>query len=287
MIANVGGRYNLGAAKLKNWIAAEPAGRNGTIYISAIFTWDLPEAVKVANFYRGSYKVEIGGPGPSLMPDWVFEQTGIRPHVGLDPRFEHQPGCYDYTFTSRGCPNRCENCAVWRLEPEQVEYEDYSVASVIGDNNILATSWAHQERVVERHAPLSSGDIQSGFDCELFEERHYQLYSRLHLKRWRFAFDRAEQEPDLVRCIAMVRKLSGSNNRMNIMVYVLVNHGETPEEAARRAHVVKDAGAMPFIMVYRPLNQLTRARWISPEWTRRQLADFAGGINNSKFWKRR
>ena len=208
MIANVGGKYNFGAEKICNWLADDPCRGEGVIYISAIFTWDLPEVVRIANFYKESYRVEIGGPAPSLMPEWVRENTGVSPHVGLDARFEHQPGDYDYTLTSRGCPHRCPYCAVKILEPVQEEYEDYPVASIIGDNNILATSWAHQERVVERHAPLDSVDIQSGFDALLFEERHFHLYNNLHLKRWRFAFDRPDQEEAVKRCIAMVRELN-------------------------------------------------------------------------------
>ena len=70
------------------------------------------------------------------------------------------------------------------------------------------------------------------------------------------------------------------------MVYVLVNNGETPAEARRRTQMVKDAGAMPFVMIKRPLDSVTRKRWISPEWTRRELADFAHGVNSSKFWRR-
>jgi len=73
MIANVGGRYNLGMERLRNWLAVDPARGERKVFISAIFTWGLPEVVRIANFYKNDYEVEIGGPAPSVLPEWVYE----------------------------------------------------------------------------------------------------------------------------------------------------------------------------------------------------------------------
>jgi len=289
MIAAVGKRYNLGAEKIRNWLAQDPGRGEGKVFISAIFTWDLPEVAQQANIYKQDYQVEIGGPAPSMMPEWVYDQTGIRPQIGPDERFDQQPGQYEYTFTSRGCPRKCEYCAVPRIEPVRVEYDDFPIAPVIGDNNLVATSWEHQELVVNKLVNFGHEiDIQSGFDVQLFQERHFHLYNRLRLKTWRFAFDRPDQEPDLTRCIQMVKELGGITNRHKVTVYVLVNNGETPDEARRRTRVVYDLGALPFVMIFRPLDErsLVNRRWVSPGWTRQQLRDFAGGINNSRYWRR-
>ena len=142
-VFNLSSKYNLGAEKIRAWLAEDPQRGSDTVFISAIFTWELPAVARAANAYKDRFRVEIGGPGPSLMPDWVYERTGIQPHVGIDDRFERQSGSYQYTITSRGCPRRCPHCAVPQLEPHLIEYDSFPVAPVIGDNNLLATSWQH------------------------------------------------------------------------------------------------------------------------------------------------
>lgn len=286
LVVNISPKYNLGAEKLRNWCACDGSG---TLYISALFTWEVPDIIKIARWFKASAQnIEIGGPAATLMADYIFEQTGIMPHRGLDPRFDQQPGIYFYSFTHRGCPKHCPNCAVPIVEPDFFEYKDFEVANLIGDNNILACSRSHQERVVEK--VLSSGvewvDFNSGFDVELFQLEHYQLYSKLPLKTWRFAFDRLQQEKDLRRCIEMLHGM-GIRRRHDITVYCLVNYKDTPEEADYRAKVIHELRALPFIMVYRPLNWTSKKRWLNEHWGRRQLADFSSGWNQSKHWKRK
>lgn len=281
---NVSKKYNLGAEKLRSW-AASASG--DTLYISALFTWEVPDIIKLARWFRLSTpNIEIGGPSASLMADYIYEQTGIMPHLGLDSRFDQQPGLYFYSFTHRGCPKNCPNCAVPRVEPDFFEYKEFQVTNLIGDNNILACSQGHQERVVERI--LSSGmewvDFNSGFDVSLFQPKHFELYSQLPLKTWRFAFDHLQQENDLHRCVAILRD-GGIRRHHAITIYCLVNYEDTPEEAEYRAKLIQELGALPFIMVYRPLNWINKERWLNEHWGRRQLANFAAGWNQSKYWR--
>jgi hypothetical protein len=86
----------------------------------------------------------VGGIASSLLPDYLFEETGIRPIVGLmgKPRMldkndnriiDKLPLDYSileeidykylsndayYAYTTRGCPNNCPFCAVPKLEPK-------------------------------------------------------------------------------------------------------------------------------------------------------------------------
>lgn len=282
LVVNVSRKYNLGAEKLRNWL--DHAGGN-TLYISALFTWEVPDIIKIAKWFSSTRDIEIGGPAATLMADYIYEQTGIMPHRGLDKRFDCQLGLYFYSFTHRGCPKSCPNCAVPIVEPGFFEYKDFEVANIIGDNNIIACSQGHQERVVEKI--LNSGmewvDFNSGFDVELFQPEHFELYSRLRLKTWRFAFDHLWQEQDLRRCIAILKD-GGIHGRHSVTVYCLVNYKDTPEEAEHRARVIYELGALPFIMVYRPLDWLKKERWLNEHWERRQLADFASAWNQSKYW---
>lgn len=286
IVVNVSTKYNLGAEKIRCWLNGNHGVSADTLYISALFTWDIPDIIKVARWFSNSVRVEIGGPAATLMADYIYENTGFMPHKGLDPRFDQQRGLYFYSFTHRGCPKSCPYCAVPIVEPDFFEYEDFEVANLIGDNNILACSQAHQERVVEK--VLSSGmewvDLNSGFDVDIFQPKHFELYSKLPLKTWRFAFDDLGQEKKLRRCINILKD-NGIRRLHAITVYCLVNYEDTPEEAEYRARVIHELGALPFIMVYRPLNWTSKKRWLNEYWDRRQLAYFAAAWNQSKYWK--
>ena len=63
------------------------------IYIGTLFTWTWKETVKTINFYNDSLfkmpgKIFVGGILASLMPEELFNATGIQPIVGLldDPK---------------------------------------------------------------------------------------------------------------------------------------------------------------------------------------------------------
>jgi len=285
-VINVSSKYNLGAEKVKNWLNGNGTNHDA-IYISALFTWEVTDVIKIARWFKSNAHIEIGGPAATLMADYIYEQTGVVPHKGLDDRFDQQPGLYFYAYTHRGCPKKCPYCAVKLIEPDFFEYREFQVANIIGDNNILACSWGHQERVVEKvlRSRMEFVDFNSGFDVDFFQIKHFELYRQLPLKTWRFAFDYLSQERNLRRCISILKD-GGIHRRHDITVYCLVNYEDTPEEADYRARLIYELGALPFIMVYRPLNWMGKKRWINEHWGRRQLADFSAGWNQSKYWKR-
>jgi len=236
-------------------------------YFSVIFTWDIPGMIRAVNQVRSWGKeVEIGGPAATFMHTYIHTQTGIEPNCGLDGRFEHVPGDYELTFTSRGCPHKCRFCGVSRVEPEALEYDDFLLASMIGDNNILATSWGHQELVVHRF--VNSGrrvDINSGFDVRFFHKEHYELYSRLNIFWWRFAFDTMAVEDDVRRVAAMMK--SYGFDRHHVTFYCLIGFpGQTPEECHYRLQTIMALGMNPYPMRFWPLNSLDR-KYVAPGWT--------------------
>lgn len=71
------------------------------IHVSVTFTWDIEFAEKLAYQLEMVAPVKIGGPA-----------------VGTKGE-QFEPGMYlkkGYTITSRGCPNKCWFCNVWRRE---------------------------------------------------------------------------------------------------------------------------------------------------------------------------
>jgi len=128
------------------------------IYIATLFTWTWKETVKTINFYNESLfkipgKIFVGGILANLMPQELFNATGIQPVEGLldDPKKLGQDDDIiidalppDYTvlnqvekdnfqynltdaylgYASRGCVRNCEYCAVKILEPKFTSYID-------------------------------------------------------------------------------------------------------------------------------------------------------------------
>jgi hypothetical protein len=233
-------------------------------YFSVIFTWDIPAMIQAVNLVRSWGKeVEIGGPAATFMNRYIAKETGIYPHIGLDARFEHVPGNYKMTFTSRGCPHKCRFCGVSRVEPVSEEYDDFPLARMIGDNNINATSWAHQELVVNKLVNIKGKiDINSGFDVRFFREEHYALFSRLKLLQWRFAFDSMAVWADVWRVAKMMR--DAGYDRHKVTFYCLIGFpGTTPEENLFRLETIRELGMNPYPMRFIPLNSLSH-RYVAP-----------------------
>ncbi len=98
------------------------------VRVSAVFTWDIPEAIRLKWAWSSYYSdVQIGGP--------AFD----------DPGGEFIPGRFikhGVTITSRGCPNRCPWCYVPGREGLIKEFPIVS-GWIIQDNNILACRRPH------------------------------------------------------------------------------------------------------------------------------------------------
>ena len=244
-------------------------------FLSAIFTYSLPDLVQDANLLKQvGIEVEIGGPAATALPQYVLSETGIPPHIGLDDRFEHVPGKYYMVFTSRGCVRKCPWCIVWKVEPDRVEYDDFPIPigknPFLGDNCILATSLEHQKLVVDKMKDVRSLDINSGFDCRLFTEEHYQLYSKLHLEAWRLAFDSMGVERDFERAVGILKKHDIDYRR--ILVYCLIGFpGTTFEECVYRLEKTRALGCSPYPQKYAPLDTVNARDYVAPGYDKEKL----------------
>ncbi len=128
------------------------------VYISTLFTWTWNETVKTINFYRETLfnlagKCFVGGILASLMPQELFNATGIQPVEGLlnepakiaqddDLVVDELPPDYEILtqvetngfkylntdayigYSTRGCVWHCDFCAVCDFEPHYVPYID-------------------------------------------------------------------------------------------------------------------------------------------------------------------
>jgi len=123
------------------------------IYITTLFTFHWDSIVQTIAFYKEAVggtvgKIFVGGIMASLMPEEVFEETGVYPVTGIltsptqidligNENIDQLPPDYGvidpyryainetyYGYTSRGCVNQCAWCGVPSIEPEYIPYID-------------------------------------------------------------------------------------------------------------------------------------------------------------------
>jgi len=120
--------------------------------ITTLFTFYWKETIATINaaksFLVPGGQIMVGGIASSILPDMIYTETGIHPHVGLLDKpgdidvgdttvIDELPLDYsildeiDYTYPvrnayfgymTRGCVNRCSFCAVPKLEPKYRQY---------------------------------------------------------------------------------------------------------------------------------------------------------------------
>jgi len=123
------------------------------VYITTLFTYHFNLVARTINFYRNAVggtigNIFVGGVMASLMPDAIYEETGIYPTIGTltssrqlgmndDVNIDELPPDYGilsgrvyginntyYAYTTRGCTNACPWCGVHRIEPHYIPYID-------------------------------------------------------------------------------------------------------------------------------------------------------------------
>lgn len=269
------------------------------IYITSLFTYDINVVINTIKYYQ-SYHAEaeiiIGGVAASLLPDKIRESTGITPVVGLLTDIDSYPPDYNmstmykyndhsFVFTSRGCPNNCNYCAVNMLEPNRSinsRWKEHINPNfpyiMVHDNNITATDDSHYADVMGYLAKLQRQvTFDNGFDCRLFNEIHCKYLSKLNLRTIRFAFDNSSQEEHIRRAIRLCNKYGIASSK--IMVYVLYNYNDSLEDALYRASEIARLGARPYAMRYIPLNAEDKESFLSQGWDKELCHDLFEFVN--------
>lgn len=124
------------------------------IYVTTLFTFEWSRTIDAINYAKtlvsSLENITVGGIAATLMPDQIFEETGIQPVCGLlnEPGKLGLPGdeCIDqiipdyemltdikyvypyhdayFLSATKGCGMKCGFCAVQTLEPTYIPYMD-------------------------------------------------------------------------------------------------------------------------------------------------------------------
>jgi hypothetical protein len=225
------------------------------VHVSVAFSWDLRRAEELARDWAPVAPVTIGGPA-----------TGQRGE-------EFTPGMYlreGYTITSRGCPNKCWFCQVWRREGPTVEWPVKDGWNVL-DDNLLACGDDHIAEVFAmlKRQPFPA-EFTGGLEAARLEPWHVDELAVLKPRQLFLAYDEdADLEPllcaaDMLRDAGLIRP-----GGRQVRCYVLMGYPKDTQEAANeRCQRVLDLGIMPMGMLWKDEKERTGRGWkaLQREW---------------------
>lgn len=245
--------------------------QGGVLHISVVFTWQLEEVRRYCESLPE--KPIVGGPAVRLMPSYLAEVAYVR----WDAPQALSMHNVEATRTTVGCPNGCAFCGVRMIEPEYRELDNWLRLPIVCDNNLLAASMKHFDKVIESLKGIRGVDFNQGLDARLLTRYHAERLSCLHCKP-RIAWDHTRDEREVMRAIEYLQK-AGFTAR-NIGCYVLFGFDDSPDDALYRFEALKRLGIRPNAMRYQPLDALKKNSYVAPGWNERLLRDM------SKYWNR-
>ena len=258
------------------------------IYITSLFTWTWRPVWEAVQFYKREYpkaEVWLGGIYATLLPDHAVLSGADHIHKGIFPDAEDLMPDYNLVpkwdgsiiFSSRGCCNKCDFCAVPIIEGKMNSLRESilpfiwpSHSKVIFfDNNILANkNWKH---IFKELSDLGKKvDFNQGIDASLVTPEVAKMLSKLKLESTiRLAYDYSHQKKHVERAIERL-KANGIKSR-DIFVYTLFNHKDTPDEFLGRVREILNMDVVCYPMRYEPLFTLEKNQFVSPRWTGKQI----------------
>lgn len=207
------------------------------VHISVTWTYDLPIAERLAKQWEHVAPVKIGGPA-----------TGMRGE-------EFVPGRYikkGYVITSRGCPNRCWFCSVWKREGNIRELPITDGWNVL-DDNLLACSDSHilsAFRMLgrQKEAPQFTG----GLEAARLKTWHVEALRAIKPKQIFFAYDTANDLEPLREAGRLLQGVGFTTASHSLRCYVLCGwESDTFEAAEKRMCKTMEAGFIPMAMLWR------------------------------------
>lgn len=250
-------------AGLIDWVEGD------TAYISAVFSWNLPDAYQRAVWYAAQgYTVHAGGPAVAYNPEYLAGVAEIGGDYS-DAVARHNPNA---TFTQRGCIRQCPFCIVPKIEM-MGELDDWPIRPIVCDNNFLACSDRHFNSVVDKLKPLKKVDFNQGLDARLMTKARAERLAELDMRVVRLAWDWIGMEKDYLKAVQLL-KGAGFTDRHMIRTYILIGFNDTPEDALYRLRTVQALGIWPNPMRYQPLDTLKRNEHVGPNWTDAELKRF-------------
>jgi hypothetical protein len=226
--------------------------KDRTLYLSIPFTWLLPKAIGLAA-QRSMWwdRVVVGGPAIALMPEYL---SSVDVEIGQSYPGILQRVNWQATKTTEGCPNSCPFCAVPRIEGQFRELDDWPDLPVLVDNNLLAASQAHLDRVFDKLERWGWADFNQGLDARRLDEYHAERLARIGKPVIRLALDHPGMKDEWTAAYNLLRKYKIP--KAAIRSYALVGFRSDPAEAWKRCQWIEGHGVKVLPMWFHELDAL-------------------------------
>jgi hypothetical protein len=228
------------------------------ILVDCTFTWDKPEAERLAEAWKKIAPVSLSGVAYG------------------DILGEFIPGKFlklGYTITSRGCNNRCWFCYVWKHCKGRLTELEIKDGWIVQDDNLLACSEPHINAVFEMLKRQPKRAVFSGgIEARLLKDWHVNKFVELKPQQIFFAYDTEDDFEPLVNASKLLQDTKFLRPKYRTaFCYVLIGYpNDTFEKAERRLRNTANLGFMPFAMLYRDDSGIVNNEWkrFQRLWTR-------------------
>ncbi|MDW7990374.1 MAG: cobalamin-dependent protein [Archaeoglobaceae archaeon] len=264
-----------------------PQKKPDVIYITSLFTYAWREVHRSVKYYKKMFKdvkVVLGGIYATLMPEHAKLSGADEIHIGLFEEAEDLMPAYDLVpnwdgsiiFASRGCIRSCSFCAVPKMEGSLNRIRDTiktlvypsHTRIILWDNNILASpKW---RLIFDELKELNKKvDFNQGLDARLITDDVAERLARLKISIIRIAYDNRGEKNAIEKAIE--RLSSAGIRRRLVLVYVLYNFKDDPQDFFERVRHILELGAVAYPMRFEPIDSLKKNSYIAPNWTAEQL----------------
>ena len=227
------------------------------IHVSCTFTWDKANCEELAFQWEGRTNKPVKLGGPAFGSDTTDFVQGLYIKKNI-------------IFTTRGCNNNCPWCCVPKLEGKLKELPVVQ-GNVIQDNNFLQASRQHKQKVFEmlktqKHVCFRGGleaDLVDDDFCESLNSLYYTIGGRKvsRIAEVWLACDTDNRLPAFQTACEKLKKVGFTRDKIHC--YVL-SYGKNMDADEVRARTVYEAGAMPFMQLYRDFSDIKTE--YSREW---------------------
>jgi len=229
------------------------------VHVSVAFSWDIPLAEKLAVEWSRIAPTKLGGPATMSKSE------------------EFEPGKYikkGYVITSRGCPNRCWFCSVWRREGTEVRELPITDGWNILDDNLMACSESHIRDVfVMLSRQKHPVEFTGGLEALRLKDWHVNLLAELRPKQLFFAYDTNDDYEPLMIAAKKLREVFTVASHA-LRAYVLIGYpNDTMDEADKRLVETYRLGYLPMAMLWKNNKGETDHDWrvFQRLWARPQI----------------
>jgi len=229
------------------------------VHVDVTFTADKMKAECLAERWQRVAPVKVGG-------------------VAYGDRGEDFiPGRYikhGYTFTSRGCPERCWFCSVWKRDPS-IRLLPIQDGWNILDDNLLACPEVHFRAVIEMLKRQGRrAEFTGGLQAARLTDWHVDALANLKPRPvCFFAYDPGDKFETMRYAAEKMLAAGFTAASHRLRTFCLIGYPkDTFEKAEQRLMEMMGIGFTPYAMLWQPETPSAEKHKPAPEWRKFQRA---------------